>query len=439
MAPKSPLKKVLIITYYWPPMGGGGVQRWLKTTKYLREFGWEPIIFTANKGEGAFVDEKISSEIPENIETHRVNIWEPFKLYKKFTGKNQDKSLVPGEVASNDQSWSHKLSVWIRGNFFIPDARMFWINPSVRYLNRYFRNNKVDVMVSTGPPHSTHLIALKIIRKHPIPWLADFRDPWTNIDFYDKLKLTKWADKKHHQLESLVLQNADRIITVSQNWAQDFSQRSGVGVGVIINGFDPQDFEEAGKLPLDEKFTITHAGSLNEDRNPPVLWEALGELCKENPGFGQSLELHLIGQVTPGAIESLERNGLTNNYTVIKHMPHSRVIIRLMKSQVLLLLLNNTPNVEGIIPGKLYEYIGSGRPVLCIGSKTGDAARIIAETQAGRVVDWSEKEKIKGSIMEWYQAFREGGIRVQTSNYQKYSRRLLAGKFAEELDRLAEM
>lgn len=437
MAPKSPLKKVLIITYYWPPMGGGGVQRWLKMTKYLRDFGWEPIIFTANKGEGAFVDEKISSEIPENIETHRVNIWEPFKLYKKFTGKNQDKSLVPGEVASNDQSWSHKLSVWIRGNFFIPDARMFWINPSVRYLNRYFRNNKVDVMVSTGPPHSTHLIALKIIRKHHIPWLADFRDPWTNIDFYDKLMLTRWADRKHHRLESKVLRNASKVITVSQSWAEDFQNLAGVKPTVITNGYDPQDFEHAGLVPVDVKFTITHAGSLNHDRNPTTLWKVLGELCREHAGFGDDLEIKLIGQVDLSAHQALEEEDLNSNLRSINNLPHHQVVEELMRSRVLLLLLNNTSNIDGIIPGKLYEYLGARRPVLCIGKETGDAARIIHETNSGIVVDFEDHEKLKNIILEFYHAFKAGTLVVNSKHIEKYSRKILAGQIAEELQKIS--
>ena len=294
MTQSNNLKKVLIITYYWPPMGGGGVQRWLKMTKYLRDFGWEPVIFTVEGGEGAVEDPGLASQIPPNIETHRVKIWEPFDLYKRFTGKGKEEKLTPGLVSSKKSSWSQKISVWIRGNLFIPDARMFWIRPSTKYLTRYLKNHQIDAIVSTGPPHSTHLIALNLKKKFSNPWLADIRDPWTNIDFYDKLMLNKWADRKHHKLELQVLQTADQIVTVSDSWADDFKRLGGFRPVVITNGFDPQDFEDSGNVDLDEHFTITHAGSLNNDRNPELLWEVLGRLIKEEPRLDRDLRIQLV-------------------------------------------------------------------------------------------------------------------------------------------------
>jgi len=431
------MKKVLIITYYWPPMGGGGVQRWLKTTKYLREYDWEPIIFTTQNGEASVVDEGMLKEIPKGIEIVRVPIWEPFGLYKKLTGKKKEEKLVPGTASSKNKSFIHGLSVWVRGNVFIPDARKFWVKPSVKYLNNYLKENKVDAIVSTGPPHTTHLIALNIIKKHHIPWLADFRDPWTNIDFYHQLKLTNWADQKHKRLELEVLNKANQVITVSWSWAKDFYEISNRMPMVITNGYDPEDFIKAESITLDKKFTITHAGSLNDDRNPHALWEALSELIIEIEGFTSNLEIKLIGQVASAVITEINQFGLNNNLNKIDNLPHAKVVMELMKSQVLLLPLNNTPNIDGVVPGKLYEYIGANRPIICIGKPTGDASKIINDTNAGNVSDFTDVASLKETIKEYYDAYKKNALTIESKDYEKYSRKLLAGQIAEELNKIS--
>ncbi len=432
------MKKVLIITYYWPPMGGGGVQRWLKTTKYLRDYGWEPVIFTTENGEANVIDESSFEQIPENITTLRVPIWEPFDLYKKITGKKKDEKLTPGAVSSQGQSFTQKLSVWIRGNLFIPDARKFWIKPASKYLINYLKNNPVDAIVSTGPPHTTHMIALKVLKKHNIPWLADFRDPWTNIDFYHKLRLSNWADKKHKRFELAVLNKSDQVVTVTWSWAEDFLKISGKMPMVITNGYDPADFMNAGKLELDKKFTITHAGSLNDDRNPHSLWLALKEICAEDDNFKNDLEIKFIGQVDAIAIDGITKNGLLANFNKIDNLPHKEVITTLIKSQVLLLPLNDTPNIDGVVPGKLYEYIGAQRPIICIGKPTGDAAKIISETSAGCVSDFNDVATLKQNLLTYYKKYKANKLTIESSNYEKYSRKLLAGQIAEELNKIVQ-
>jgi glycosyltransferase involved in cell wall biosynthesis len=429
------MKKVLIITYYWPPMGGGGVQRWLKTTKYLREYGWEPIIFTAENGEASVVDEGMIKQVPKGIETLRVPIWEPFGLYKKLTGKKKEDKLVPGTASAENNSFTHNLSVWVRGNVFIPDARKFWIKPATKSLNSYLKNTKIDAIVSTGPPHTTHIIAMNVFQKNNIPWLADFRDPWTNIDFYHKLKLTNWADKKHKKLEQAVLNKASQVVTVSWSWAEDFLKLSDRMPMVITNGYDPEDFTKAGTVSLDKKFTITHAGSLNDDRNPHALWEVLSELCKDE-NFAKDLEIKFIGQVAQVAIEELKKAGLEKNLNLIDNLPHNKVVVELMKSQVLLLPLNDTPNIDGVVPGKLYEYIGAKRPIICIGKPTGDAAKIINETNAGSVSDFNDTVTLLATIKFYYEQYKNNQLTIESKDYEKYSRKLLAGQIAEELNKI---
>ena len=418
-------------------MGGGGVQRWLKTTKYLREYGWEPVIFTTENGEASVIDEGMLKQIPKGIETLRAPIWEPFSVYKKLTGKKKDEKLVPGTATEKSSSFMQNFSVWVRGNVFIPDARKFWIKPATTQLNKYLATHKIDAIVSTGPPHTTHMIAMNVAQKNNIPWLADFRDPWTNIDFYDKLKLTNWADKKHKRLEQSVLEKANQVVTVSWSWAKDFQKISDRMPMVITNGYDPEDFKNAGVVDLDKKFTITHAGSLNDDRNPHALWKALAQLCKDE-SFAKDLEIKFIGQVAPVAINGLTKAGLENNLNLIENLPHEKVVNEVMKSQVLLLPLNDTPNIDGVVPGKLYEYIGAKRPIICIGKPTGDAAKIINETNAGSVSDFNDVETLVATIKSYYQAYKSNSLTVESKDYDKYSRKLLAGQIAEELNKILD-
>lgn len=420
-------------------MGGGGVQRWLKTTKYLREFGWEPIIFTPENGEISLLDEEMVKEIPDGIQEIRTPIWEPFDLYKKLTGKKKEEKMAPGMTSGKKGSTSfmQNLSVFVRGNFFIPDARKFWIKPASSFLNNYLKNNKIDAIVSTGPPHSTHIIALNVTKKHNIPWLADFRDPWTNIDFYHKLKLTNWADKKHHRLEQEVLDKANQVLTVSWSWAEDFNKNNGRMPMVITNGFDPADFNNKSTVSLDEKFTITHIGSLNDDRNPHSLWTALKELGAEITSFLNDLEIQFVGQVDTSAFESIRNNGLNNNVKELGSMDHKSAIKKMISSQLLLLPLNNTPNIDGVVPGKLYEYIGAKRPILCIGKTTGDSGKIITETNAGHISEFKDVKSLKENIKNYYQLYKENKLTVPSKGYEKYSRKLLAGQIAEELNKIS--
>lgn len=432
------MKKVLIITYYWPPMGGGGVQRWLKTVKYLREFGWEPIVFTPENAEVSQLDPSLVKEVPEGIEVVRSNIWEPFDLYRKVLGKKKDEKIQPGFLQeSKGNATLQKLSIWVRGNFFIPDAKMFWIKPGAKALVEYLRNNKVDVIVSTGPPHTTHMIARKAHRKTGVPWLADFRDPWTFIDFYDKLQLTKWADARHRNMEKRVFKEASKVVCVSWSWAKEFERIQKREVEVITNGFDPADFEGAGSVPLDKKLTITHAGSLNADRNPVSLWQALQNILEAQPDLRPHLELQMIGPMDVSAIEGIKNAGLEKQLNHIANLPHDEVVKRLMTSHLLLLPLNDTPNIDGVVPGKLYEYLGAKRPIVCIGKPTGDSARIINETGAGFVADFGDVAALQAGLEKQIEAWRNNALTVNSSGIDAYSRKALAGKLAKAFEAIS--
>ena len=432
------MKKVLIITYHWPPMGGGGVQRWLKMSKYLRDYGWEPIIFTVTDAEISLPDESLLAEVPENVETIRVPIWEPFGLYKKITGKKDDEKVQPGFLSEGEGgSWKQDLAYWIRGNVFIPDAKRFWIKPASRELINYLQDHPVDAIVSTGPPHTTHIIALKAKQKTGVAWLADFRDPWTFVDYYDKLKLSKYADRRHHHLERKVINTADRTVTVTPSWAADFNKRDFVKkVEVVTNGYDPADFYNREEVELDQDFTITHIGSMNADRNPHNFWPQLQNIAEQNPAFAETLKIQLIGPVDYAVFESIKMYKLESYVEHVKNVPHAEVIPQLQKSQLLLLPLNDTPNIDGVVPGKLFEYIGAQRPILCIGKPTGDAANIIRECEAGEVFDFTATTEIKNYLEQKFQQYRQGKLGISSGNFRHYGRDKLTGQISEKLNEI---
>lgn len=429
-------KKVLIISYYWPPAGGGGVMRWLKMSRYLSlNNNWEPIIYTPKNAGYIVIDESAVSEVPKNIKVIQKPILEPNNFLETLGLNKLKKNVSAGGVGKKKgkMSISEKLMLWIRSNIFIPDPRFLWIRPSVKFLKEVIKKEKIDAIITTGPPHSMHVIGLKLKKELGIPWIADFRDPWTFIDFFDDLNLSKRSLERHINLEKSVLKNADHLVTVSPYIANEFKKRFNADFDVIYNGFDPVDFE--GEAPkLDEKFTICHIGSLNKDRNAEVLWEAISEITNENKEFKRELEVQLIGSVTPELMDSLERLALKDIVSINEHMSHKKVINRIRKSQLLLLLINNTPIAKGILPGKFYEYLAAKRPILCIGAPDSDVAKIINECNAGQVVDFKDKNKMKETLLSSYLEFKGSGkVSCNTNNIEAFSRNGEALQFANIL------
>lgn len=428
------LKKVLIISYYWPPAGGAGVQRWLKFSKYLREFGWEPVIYTPESPEYPEADVSLATDIPDGVQVIKRRIWEPYQLYKLFSGRKQSEKIQAGFLSENKRpGMAERAATWLRGNLFIPDARKYWIKPSVRYLTSWLKDNHIDAIVSTGPPHSMHMIALGVKERLSIPWLADFRDPWTQIDFYHHLMLTRYADARHKKMEAKVLKNADRVVTVSPGFAKGLKEISSRNIDVITNGFDPDDFADIPDFGY-EAFSITHLGSMNADRNPTILWQALAKLVKEEPFFRDMLTLRFIGKTDISVFESLKYYGLEHFVENLSYLPHHEAVKEAGKSAVLLLALNNTPTVTGIAPGKMYEYLALKRPILCIGPNHGDAARIILETKSGVTVGFDDLEKLKETMNRWASQFIKKKLTGNNNLVDRYSRPKLTKDLATLLN-----
>lgn len=434
------MKKVLIITYYWPPSGGGGVQRWLKFVKYLRLFNWEPIVFAPSNPEMPSVDLSLLDEIPSGVRVITNKIWEPYAVYKRFTGRNQEDKIQTAFLSEKKSKFHllEDLAVWIRGNFFIPDARRFWIKPSVRQLSQLLTHDPVDILVTTGPPHSVHLIGMHLSKKFGIPWLADFRDPWTNIDFYRDLKLGKRADRIHHLLERQVLETAHAVTVVSAGMKREFVTIVNRSYEVIPNGFDEEDFR-LGFAPEPDTFhfTLAHIGSLTRTRNAENLWRVLKELTESNAEFANRLKLRNVGKIDVHVVESLQKFGLDKYLNRIDYIPHKEVIAEQHKASVLLLLVNNTPNARLILTGKLFEYLASGRPIVCIGPPEGDAAKIVQETQCGTVFDFKETEGLKKQILSLFQNFVEGKVHSGCKGVDQFERKNLTARMADIMEEIS--
>lgn len=431
------MKRVLIITYYWPPSGGSGVQRWLKMSKYLPENGWQPVIYTAKDAEYPVEDLSLEKDVCPEAEVIRRPIVEPYAFYKKFLGKKKDERVKAGLIneSGSKSGWKERLSVWIRGNFFIPDARCWWIRPSVRYLKKYLKEHPVDAIISTGPPHSMHLIAKKLHERLDTPWVADFRDPWTDIYYADSLHLGKRANRKHQQLEESVLNTANQVVIVSQSCANALIEKGVSTFDIIPNGFDCE-INTRTKEKTD-KFVISHIGII-PPKSSSLIWESLSELVSEDSSFAAALEIRLVGHIDQSVLKTLQELRLDPFTKVLPYLPHNQAIEEQRNSDMLLLLIPDAPSAKGILTGKLFEYMTSDRPILCIGPEDGDAAAIIAETQTGMTIDFKDKEKMKAAIAEVYRKYQNDESATWGNQLvERYSRKALTKQYSQLLNTLS--
>ena len=418
--------KVLIITYYWPPAGGSGVQRWLKFVKYLQEFGIEPVVYTAENANYLKQDTSLLNEVPKGLEILKQPIWEPTALLFWKKSKQQTKGI-------SNVSKGGFLS-FIRGNFFIPDPKVFWVKPSVSYLQKYLDANDIDVIISTGPPHSMHLIAERLHQKNDVKWLADFRDPWSDLYYNKDFKQLAFAKNKNRKLEESVLKNADCILTVSNSLKQEY-EKIAKKVEVITNGFD-NEFLVSKSAILDIKFSISYIGLLPKQSNPKLLFKVLKGLCKESEIFKKDLKLNFIGDISEEVKVEILANKLDENTDFVGYVSHQEAIAYQNKSQVLLLLIPNVKNNKGILTGKLFEYLKAKRPILAIGPEKGDLATILQETNSGVIVNFDAEEKLKLEIEALYQKYKEDKLTVNSNNIEKYHRKELTKKLASILKSL---
>ncbi|MRX64639.1 glycosyltransferase [Maribacter luteus] len=423
------MKKVLIITYYWPPAGGPGVQRWLKFVKYLPHFGITPIVYIPENPNYPILDNSFVKEVPKDVIIYKHPIREPYKLAGLFSKKDA-KRISSGIITTKNQSIIEKAMLWVRGNFFIPDARKNWVGPSVKFLDAIIDKERIDTVVTTGPPHSIHLIGNRLKELKGIRWLTDFRDPWTSIGYHKKLKLTRKSQLEHKRLEHQVLNNADGIIVTSYTTKKEFETITDKPISVITNGFDSDD---QGHAPLTKDFTISHIGSLLSGRNPLVLWKVLGELVNENEGLKTSFKLRLAGVISEDVLQTIKDSGLENHTEILGYISHEEAITLQQQSQVLLLVEIDSKETRGILPGKLYEYMAAERPILAIGPEKWDAAQIIADTHSGFSFGYSDENELKDVLLKWFWAYKNEGLVMKSVGLEKFSRRELTKELAKHI------
>ena len=419
--------------YYWPPCGGITVVRNVKFVKFFREFGWEPVVYAPLDPNYYFLDDTSFKDIPEGVVVLKTPAREPFGLFNLLQGKKKGEKVKDVFlVRDKEPGLIHKLGICVRGNFFIPDARMLWIKPSVKYLSKYIKENKIDAIISAGPPHSMHRIALALSKKFNIPYIADFGDPWTQIDYFEKFMLTDFAREKHKKQEQEVLKNAGKVVIVSPTWADDMAKLSGRPVDCIPTGYDLDDFK--GIEPVNGgKFTICHFGTLGIDRNPDKLWKALAELANEAPGFREDFQIMLGGSWDYTIPQDIEGLGMKENLKCFDALSRDEIMARLLGSGIQLLLINKgfgDYNIKGRIPAKVFEYMGSKKPILTIGPPDSDVAQIVAETATGVTCNYEDKDGLKQAVLTYYKAWKEGKELLHPKNIEKYSFRNLTGKMA---------
>ena len=431
------MKKVLVITYYWPPSGGSGVQRWLKTSKYLPQYGWEPVIYTPENPDVNSVDESLLKDVSADLKVIKRKIREPYAAYKFLTGKKKGEHLQANIVSSEKKGFVQKLSAHIRANWFIPDPRCWWIGPSVKYLSKLIEGGeRFDAVISTGPPHSMHLIAREIHKVFNIPWIADFRDPWTRIFYFKHLGLSAKSRRKHKGLERSVIAEADRVTVVSSQMKTEFSQGDFETfrdkVEIIPNGYDPEDFDSVEKAPDAEgKFVIAHTGLMPESANPDKLWKVLGDMAKSDKDLKEKLMVVTMGQTDGSVKKDIAENGLSDNFKDLGYVPHAQSVAWQKRADILLLPLRKEEESKAILTGKFFEYLASGNNILAFGPTDGDLARSLKETGSGIICEFDDENSIKEAFVKLQKP--NSPTQEQIENRQKYSRKAGAESFAKLL------
>lgn len=421
------LKPILIITYYWPPSGGAGVQRWLKFSKYLPENGWRPIIFTPENPDFDLKDPSLNKDIHPDVEVLKFPIWEPYKIFKSLSGQ---KELKQGQILEDSRnSWFKNLAIWLRGNLFIPDPKRFWIKPSVDYLTEIVRTNEIKYVITTGPPHSVHLIGLKLKYRLPsLVWISDFRDPWTQWEILHEMKMTPWVRRQHQKLEQSVLKASDSLLVTSESAKTEFEALGARRVKVITNGFDSEDFGSVkGNMNDKKQFVIRHIGMLSEQRNAESLWKAFTELASKKE---DKLKIELIGIVPDFLKRQLGEEFALKNYINFQDsVPHQDLAEIYDSSDLVVLIQTKTNRKQTQLPGKLFEYLQAKRPILAIGDTESDMAKILKQTKAGRCFHYDDQE----GILQFLTDVIEGNTHFTFEGIDQFERKILTKDLSDWL------
>ena len=416
-------KKVLIISYYWPPSGGPGVQRWLKFVKYLPEFNIEPILFIPKNANYPLLDKSLSDDVNKDLKVIQFPITEISGFLPRFKFLN---SVRSGNISKpHNQSLLQKIIFFIRGNLFIPDMKIFWKSSSVNFLSDYLPKNNIDTIITTGPPHSVHLIGLELKRKLNINWISDFRDPWVKLNYLNRFHLLPFSRKSHISLRNKVLINSNAVIVTSERLKDLFSNITS-NIYKITNGFDYIVKENN----LDNKFSISHIGSLYPERNPKFLWDSLEELFEGS--FKKDLQINFIGNTSEKIKKELSRRKFHNHVKFYDYVDYNRALELMCSSQALLMIEVNDEESSYAIPGKLFDYLNSKRPIISIGPNISEVSEILNNTNSGKFFNYDDKRNLKLYINKLYKSYKnDTNIISDKSKIDMFKRINLTKKLSE--------
>jgi len=432
------MKKILVITYYWPPASGPGVQRFLKFVKYFSSFGVHPTILTVKNGSYSSVDASLMEDVPMEVTTFKTKAIEPFAMYNLLRGKKGKSVEVGMGNIKNPTSLFGKISRYIRSNYFIPDARVGWNSYATKEAINICKRDGIDTIITTGPPHSTHLIGMYLKNNvDGIKWIADLRDPWTSIYYEKYLKRSEKSARRNQELENDVLATADHIVVVSQGMEKEFQERA-KSISVIPNGFDGADMK-ASASGVSKKFAISYIGNFKSNQNIRVFWEALSQLCQEDIHFNKHFTLKLTGVVNEEIREAIGKNDLNRHVEYEDFVKHDIAVTKMVNSNLLYLPIPQAESNQLILTGKIFEYMASHTPILSVGPINGNAATILADCERGEMFDYENIQSIKSRIKDEYYYWKDhGGMsrKEESKHYMKFDRKTLTEVYADLISKL---
>jgi glycosyltransferase involved in cell wall biosynthesis len=416
------MKKVLFITYYWPPSGKASLQWPLKIIKHLPSLGWIPSVLTVAEDTFTQKDTTFNNEIPDSVKIIKAKSYEPFDIYKKFIGKNKEEQLIASEAISDkNKSFAHKLSIWLRMNIFIPDARVGWYFPAVKAGINFLSEEKIDAVVSIGPPHTAHLIGKKLSSKFSIPYLPVFIDPWVDISYYKNFRRSRITLSIDNRFEKSVLQNAGAVVFVTETMKNDYEKKYpfiSEKSNVLYWGYSEEDFRmDDGKWETDEgkEEVILHAGNIFDHQNPKFFWRTI----RNEINNGRKLKLVFVGTVSPEIKQSIKDASLESHTEYKGFLPYKSMLKEMMKADYLLVCATEPRHV----PGKLFEYLRAGKPIIAFGDGNDEVKRILTDANAGKIF----------SYCEGGEAFFNEAVNYKTNQefIERFERKNIAEKFAE--------
>ena len=423
-------KKVLIISYYWPPAGGPGVQRWMKFVKYLPEYNIKPILYIPENPNYPIYDYSLNDEVSEKLEIIKNPITEISNIISNSKSLNLIRS---GNIPNpKEQSLFQRLLFFIRGNLFIPDMKILWKNKSIDFIENYLSKTKIDVVITTGPPHSLHLIGYELKKRLNIKWISDFRDPWVNLNYLNRFHLLPSVKRRHKKLRDKVLINSNSVIVTTEKLKKLYKEIA-PNIFKITNGYD----YEYSTVNIDSKFSISHIGSLYPERNPKYLWDIIDEICINNEEFRSNLQINFIGNTSEKIIKYLSNKTFKSCVKFFDYVDYKRAIEFMCSSQILLMVEVNDNDSSYAIPGKLFDYLNSKRPIIAIGPDKSEVNQILYDTNAGKFFNYNESINLKLHIENLYNQYEMGSISYDAKNISIYRRKNLTEELSKIINKVS--